>query len=122
MARKLLEFDDRYAQKIADVCDVPYTAVLALREQGCLDLKAIRDRLIWHDYWALFNTHKFTNAQIFEKLEGVYNLGHGMVYKAVKTRDDHKCYCKSCGEQMGRQKYVLNGGLCDRCIANGVTL
>lgn len=122
MARKELEFDDRYAQKIADVCHVPYTSVLALREQGCLDLKVCRDRLIRHDYWALLKTSKLNNQQIFERLQGMYNLGYGTILKAVKDGDHHKCYCKSCGEPVFRQKYVLNGGLCDRCIANGVRL
>lgn len=42
---------DLYAQKIADITHIPYPYIVALRDQGILDQKAARDKLIFHDYW-----------------------------------------------------------------------
>ena len=57
---------DLYAQKISDITNIPYPYIIALRDNGLLNQKEARDKLIRHDYWKLMKTNKFThNLMVF---------------------------------------------------------
>ena len=49
---------DLYAQKISDITNIPYPYIIALRDNGLLNQKEARDKLIRHDYWKLMKTNK----------------------------------------------------------------
>ena len=70
---------DLYAQKISDITNIPYPYIIALRDNGLLNQKEARDKLIRHDYWKLMKTNKFTHNQILEKLSGIYDVNVGNV-------------------------------------------
>ena len=40
---------DLYAQKISDITNIPYPYIIALRDNGLLNQKEARDKLIRHD-------------------------------------------------------------------------
>ena len=44
---------DLYARKISDITNIPYPYIIALRDNGLLNQKEARDKLIRHDYWKL---------------------------------------------------------------------
>lgn len=114
------QIHDDYAQKIADICHVPYVAVVALRDQGCLDQRAVRACVMRNDYWALMKTQKFTPKQARERLSNIYDVDPQLIYRAVKERFRHPCFCRECGAGMIKTKFVNNGGLCDRCLAKQI--
>lgn len=113
---------DLYAQKIADVTHIPYPYIIALRDNGLLNQKEARDKLIRHDYWNLVKTNKFTKNQIIEKLAGLYDVEKRKIIYVIKNKPKHVCYCRQCGVQMMRKKYIQNNGLCDRCISHQINL
>ena len=57
---------DLYAQKISDITNIPYPYIIALRDNGLLNQKEARDKLIRHDYWKLMKT---TNSHITRYLK-----------------------------------------------------
>lgn len=113
---------DLYAQKIADITHIPYPYIVALRDQGILDQKAARDKLIFHDYWKLVKTKQFTEKQIIEKLSGVYNVNQRKIQYVIKQKPKRMCYCRNCGTQLSQNIFIRNDGLCDRCIAHQINL
>lgn len=119
MSKEVQVYDD-YAQKVADICHVPYVAVVALRDQGCLNVVAVRDCVIRHDYWALINTNKLTKRQVIARLAGIYGVAESTIESTVRKTKWHRCFCRECGASMVKRKFVTNGGLCDRCLANHI--
>lgn len=113
---------DLYAQKIADITHIPYPYIIALRDQGILDQKAARDKLIFHDYWKLAKTKQLTDKQIIEKLSGMYNVNKLKIKYVIKKKPKRMCYCRSCGVEMSWASFVRSNGLCDRCIAHQINL
>ena len=45
---------DLYAQKISDITNIPYPYIIVLRDNGLLNQKEARDKLIRYDYWKNF--------------------------------------------------------------------
>lgn len=76
---------DLYAQKISDITNIPYPYIIALRDNGLLNQKEARDKLIRHDYWKLMKTNKFTHNQILEKLSGIYDVNKRKILYAIKV-------------------------------------
>lgn len=113
---------DLYAQKVADITHIPYPYIIALRDQGMLDQKAARDRLIYHDYWKLVKTKKLTENQILEKLAGMYDIDKRKIQYVIKNKPKRMCYCRNCGTHLPRTKFFKNDGLCDRCITHQIIL
>ena len=75
---------DLYAQKISDITNIPYPYIIALRDNGLLNQKEARDKLIRHDYWKLMKTNKFTHNQILEKLSGIYDVNKRKILAQFK--------------------------------------
>ena len=64
---------DLYAQKISDITNIPYPYIIALRDNGLLNQKEARDKLIRHDYWKLMKTNIFTHNQILHLISSFFN-------------------------------------------------
>ena len=77
---------DLYAQKISDITNIPYPYIIELRDNGLLNQKEARDKLIRHDYWKLMKTNKFTHNQILEKLSGIYDVNKRKILYAIKVK------------------------------------
>ena len=112
--------DDNYAQKIADVCKVPYSAVIRLRDEGCLNNINVRNHLIKNDYWSLMRTNKFTRNQAISRVAEMYRVSVPIITQALKTPKSNFCYCQECGAKMFRTRWIANGYLCDACIAKQI--
>jgi hypothetical protein len=90
---------DLYAQKLSDITNIPYPYIISLRDNGLLDQKEARDKLIRHDYWKLVKTNKFTHNQILEKLSGIYDVNKRKILYAIKVKPKRIYYCRQCGLQ-----------------------
>ena len=77
---------DLYAQKISDITNIPYPYIIVLRDNGLLNQKEARDKLIRYDYWKLMKTNKFTHNQILEKLSGIYDVNKRKILYAIKVK------------------------------------
>ena len=104
---------DLYAQKISDITNIPYPYIIVLRDNGLLNQKEARDKLIRHDYWKLMKTNKFTHNQILNKRKILY---------AIKVKPKRVYYCRQCGLQLSKVKYMRNDGICDKCISKQIKL
>lgn len=113
---------DLYAQKIADITNVPYPYIVILRDKNLLNLKETRDKLIRHDYWKLVKTNKFTHNQILENLASIYDVNKRQILYAIKFKPKRTYYCQQCGSQLSKIKFIRNNGICDRCISNQIKL
>ena len=113
---------DLYAQKISDITNIPYPYIIALRDNGLLNQKEARDKLIRHDYWKLMKTNKFTHNQILEKLSGIYDVNKRKILYAIKVKPKRVYYCRQCGLQLSKVKYMRNDGICDKCISKQIKL
>jgi hypothetical protein len=111
-----------FAQKLADITNVPLSCIESLRDCGVLNEKEARDKLIRSDYWALVKTKKFTHNQILEKLSGIYDVDKQKVQKVVKVKPKKIYHCKICGSQMRKSDYIRNDGICDRCISKSIKI
>ena len=58
---------DLYAQKISDITNIQYPYIIVLRDNGLLNQKEARDKLIRYDYWKLMKTNKFTVIQCIQE-------------------------------------------------------
>ena len=116
------DIDDLYAQKISDITNIPYPYIIALRDNGLLNQKEARDKLIRHDYWKLMKTNKFTHNQILEKLSGIYDVNKRKILYAIKVKTKRVYYCRQCGLQLSKVKYMRNDGICDKCISKQIKL
>lgn len=119
---KIVEIYDLFAQKIADVTHIPYPYILALRDNGLMNQKEARDKLIRYDYLQLQKTKKFTRNQIVEKLAGIYGVNKQTVLTIVKASSKCVFYCRKCGSAMPKTKYARNDGICDKCISKQIKM
>ena len=72
---------DLYAQKISDITNIPYPYIIALRDNGLLNQKEARDKLIRHDYWKLMKTNKFnTQPEYLKNISGIYDVNKRKIY------------------------------------------
>ena len=99
---------DLYAQKISDITNIPYPYIIVLRDNGLLNQKEARDKLIRYDYWKLMKTNKFTHNQILEKLSGIYDVNKRKILYAIKVKPKRVYYCRQCGLQLSKVKYMRN--------------
>lgn len=113
---------DLYAQKISDITNIPYPYIIVLRDNGLLNQKEARDKLIRYDYWKLMKTNKFTHNQILEKLSGIYDVNKHKILYAIKVKPKRVYYCRQCGLQLSKVKYMRNDGICDKCISKQIKL
>ena len=93
---------DLYAQKISDITNIPYPYIIVLRDNGLLNQKEARDKLIRYDYWKLMKTNKFTHNQILEKLSGIYDVNKRKILYAIKVKPKRVYYCRQCGLQLSK--------------------
>ena len=117
---KKILIDDDYAQKIADVCHVPYIAVVRLRDEGCLNEKSVRDYLIKNDYWTLMRTNRFTRNQAMARIASQYGVSENVIQRALSTRSSNACHCRECGVKMLRSRWIANEYLCDKCLSKQI--
>lgn len=116
------EIYDLFAQKISDITHIPYPYIIALRDNGLMNQKEARDKLIRHDYRQLMRTKKFTHNQIVEKLCGIYDVNKRKVLSIIKAKSKHVFYCRQCGSSILKTKYAQNDGVCDRCISKQIKM
>lgn len=113
---------DLFAQKVADITGIPYPYIIQFRDMGMMDQTEVRNILVRYDYWKLYKSQKLTNPQILVKLSGIYGINVQTIKSIIKNRTKKLCYCTQCGDSMPKKKYVLNEGVCDKCIAKTIEL
>ena len=115
--RALFPADDRFGLKLADVLRVPYPYVAAMRDHGVLDMRECVAKLVREDCEALSRSGKFTRSQLLKRLAGIYGVDEREIDRMIATKTRLVRYCRVCGAEMSKTKYMRSRGLCDRCAA-----
>lgn len=111
-----------YAQKIADVCEIPVEYVHKLRDKELLDEKKVRDKLIKNDFYALLKSGKLTEKQILDTLAFTYGMKEASILRIVKLKYRRIYYCKRCGKVITSTDYRRNDGMCGYCLSQQIII
>ena len=57
-----------------------------------------------------------------EKLSGIYDVNKRKILYAIKVKPKRVYYCRQCGLQLSKVKYMRNDGICDKCISKQIKL
>lgn len=108
--------EDIYAQKLSDICNIPAEYIYALRDNGLMNQKEARNKLIRHDFRIMVDMKKYTQEQIFGSLSDTYGVSISYVKNLVSQNNVIYRYCRECGRKLTLSEIRTNTYWCNYCF------
>ncbi len=119
---KRFQFADEEYIKLSEVTGVPLLDIQKLDAMGLLDNKVAVKMVLEYEYKHQRKTNKVLPKLIIQAIANKYGMTTERVKRYLFARERPVFYCSRCQRETSPTEYKRNGGLCDKCIVETLTL
>ena len=118
----MIRLREKELEKLANVLQIPYTAVEKMASMNLINDGLAIDLLIINDWRALRRGNKYSVKQILPALINEYQVSRSKIESAVYGKRKRIFSCTQCGRRISKSESIRNEGLCDMCVSQTIKL
>lgn len=119
---KRFQFSEDEYSKLSTVTGIPMMELQKLDALGLLVNEVAVRLVLEYEYKTIQKTAKVLPKLIIQAIANKYGMSVVKVRKYLFQRDRPVYYCSKCRQEISSLENKRNGGICDKCVVDSITL